>query len=222
MGGVRCPRFEVVSPVFTAIVDQHEIDVAGVAAVLGRFDDRINVVHYLPQARQELDVILYGVREHQPGHDAELHQLLRDQAATVIVLGWGPDAPQLEWALSCGAHGRLSKTMSGEQIVCGVEQIHRDRDRTIVLPHAGHCHPGVLAAGLTPRELEVLGLITRGRTNQEIADEIYISINSVKTYVRTAYRKIGAIRRAQAVSWGVQHGLDIETAGGHEITAPVV
>ena len=210
------------SPVRTTVVDQHEIDVAGVAAVLGRFDDRINLVHFLPDARQELDVILYGVREHHAGHDAELHQLLRGQAATVIVLGWGPDVPQVEWALSCGAHGRLSKTMTGEQIVWGVEQIHRTRDRTMVLPHDGHCHPGVLAAGLTPRELEVLALITRGRTNQEIADEIYISINSVKTYVRTAYRKIGARRRAQAVSWGVQHGLDVETAGGHELAAPVV
>ena len=206
----------------TAIVEQHEIDVAGVAAVLGRFDDRINLVHFLPDARQEVDVILYGVREHHSGHDAELHQLLRGQAATVILLGWGADAPQVEWALSCGAHGRLSKTMTGEQIVWGVEQIHRNRDRTMVLPHDGHCHPGVLAAGLTPRELEVLALITRGRTNQEIADGIYISINSVKTYVRTAYRKIGATRRAQAVSWGVQHGLDVETASVLELAAPVV
>ncbi|WP_432477031.1 LuxR C-terminal-related transcriptional regulator [Nocardioides sp. GXQ0305] len=207
-------------PVRTAILDEHEIDVAGVSAVLGRFDDRIRLVD--PTQQQPVDVILYGVREQRPGHDAELHLLLRDQPATVIVLGWGPDAPQVDWALSCGAHGRLSKTMTGEQIVNGVETIHRGRDRSAVLPLDGRCHPGLLDVGLTPRELEVLTLITRGLTNQEIADEIFISINSVKTYVRTAYRKIGVLRRAQAVSWGVQHGLAVETAGVRELAAPVV
>jgi DNA-binding CsgD family transcriptional regulator len=60
-------------------------------------------------------------------------------------------------------------------------------------------------AGLTPREQEVLAL-TQGLTNQEIADHAFISINSVKTYVRAAYRKIGVTRRSQAVSWGLRAG----------------
>lgn len=210
------------SPVRTAIVEDHEIDVAGVSAVLGRFEDRIDLVDFAPSERQDLDVILYGLREQNAGHDADLHLLLRDHSATVIVLGWGRDAPQVKWALSCGAHGRLSKTMSGEEIVTGLEQIHRGRDLGAVLPLDGHCHPGMLQVGLTPRELEVLTLITRGLTNQEIADQIYISINSVKTYVRTAYRKIGVARRSQAVSWGVQHGLEVHAAPRAEFAAPVV
>ena len=61
--------------------------------------------------------------------------------------------------------------------------------------------------GLTPREQEVLTLITQGLTNQEIADLAYLSINSVKTYVRSAYRKIGVTRRSQAVSWGLRAGI---------------
>lgn len=210
------------SPVRTTVLDEHEIDIAGVSAVLERFDDRIRLVDHTTPERDSVDVILYGVREQHPGHDADLHQLLRDQPATVIVLGWGPEVPQVEWALSCGAHGRLSKTMTGEQIVAGVEAIHLGRDRSVVLPLDGRCHPGLFAVGLTPRELEVLTLITRGHTNQEIANEVYISINSVKTYIRTAYHKIGATRRAQAVSWGVQHGLDVDSLGSPTIEAPVV
>ena len=62
-------------------------------------------------------------------------------------------------------------------------------------------------AGLTAREAEVLALITQGLSNQEIAERSYLSINSVKTYIRTAYRKVGVTRRAQAVVWGMQHGL---------------
>ncbi len=52
------------------------------------------------------------------------------------------------------------------------------------------------------------GLITQGLSNQEIADRSYLSINSVKTYIRTAYRKIGVTRRSQAVVWGMKHGFE--------------
>src|SRR4029079_2093260 len=62
--------------------------------------------------------------------------------------------------------------------------------------------------GLTVREAEIIALITQGLSNQEIADRSYLSINSVKTYIRTAYRKIGVERRAQAVLWGIKNGFE--------------
>ena len=49
-------------------------------------------------------------------------------------------------------------------------------------------------------------MIAAGRANKEIAEETNLSINSVKSYIRTAYRKIGATRRSQAVLWGVANG----------------
>ena len=52
----------------------------------------------------------------------------------MIVLGWDAEAPQLDWALACGAHGRLSKTMRGPELVAGLEQINLDRDRARRLP----------------------------------------------------------------------------------------
>lgn len=60
---------------------------------------------------------------------------------------------------------------------------------------------------LTSRELEVLAMIARGFSNQEIADAACLSINSIKSYVRGAYSKIGVVTRSQAVAWGVRHGL---------------
>ncbi|WP_246060593.1 response regulator transcription factor [Nocardioides dongxiaopingii] len=60
---------------------------------------------------------------------------------------------------------------------------------------------------LSERELQVLHLITNGRTNQEIVETLYLGMNTVKTYIRTAYRKIGVESRTQAVLWGVHHGL---------------
>ena len=52
----------------------------------------------------------------------------------------------------------------------------------------------------------MLTFITRGLSNDEIARRAFLSINSVKTYIRTAYRKIGVQTRAQAVAWGYQNG----------------
>ena len=62
--------------------------------------------------------------------------------------------------------------------------------------------------GLSQRESEVLVLIGRGLSNQEIADRIYVSVNSVKTYIRQIYAKTGATRRTQAVAWAHEHGWD--------------
>ena len=66
------------------------------------------------------------------------------------------------------------------------------------------------AAGLSPREGSVLGLVVSGLSNQQIADRLYLSINSVKTYIRSTYRKVGVSSRAQAVAWGIQHGFPVD------------
>ena len=62
--------------------------------------------------------------------------------------------------------------------------------------------------GLTPRETDILRLLTLGMSNQQIADESFLSVNSVKSYIRSAYRRIGATSRSQAVVWCIQHGFE--------------
>ena len=66
--------------------------------------------------------------------------------------------------------------------------------------------------GLNPREAEVISLICQGLTNQEIADRAFLSINSVKTYIRSAYRKMGVAGRVGAVSWSLQNGFQPDQA----------
>jgi DNA-binding NarL/FixJ family response regulator len=63
------------------------------------------------------------------------------------------------------------------------------------------------AEALSAREEQVIALIAEGLTNQEIADRMFVSINSVKTYIRSAYRKMGVNSRSQAVVWGLRHGV---------------
>lgn len=82
----------------------------------------------------------------------------------------------------------------------GVEQI-------LAMVEAAAGRSGHGYAGLSDREEQVLALIAQGLTNQEIADRVFVSINSVKTYIRSAYRKIGVSSRSQAVAWGLRNGL---------------
>jgi NarL family two-component system response regulator LiaR len=49
-------------------------------------------------------------------------------------------------------------------------------------------------------------LITQGLSNAEIAERTHLSINSIKTYIRSCYRRIGASSRTNAVLWGIEHG----------------
>lgn len=60
---------------------------------------------------------------------------------------------------------------------------------------------------LSAREVDVIRLITQGYSNEEIAQELYVTGNTVKSFIRSAYRKLGVTRRSQAVIWGFQHGL---------------
>ncbi|QZY28328.1 response regulator transcription factor [Nocardioides coralli] len=199
-------------PVRIAIVNDYEIVVAGVAALLAPFEDRVQVVE-LDSGQQvvsDVDVILYDTFGQIQGDGVDLEQLVHGGDAKVAIFTWNVQPDLVQRAIARGARGYLSKALTAEEIVMGLEAIHRGEVVTDMRPLPGEGPdegdwPG-RELGLTQRESEVLALITQGLTNQEIADRAYISINSVKTYIRTAYRKIGVQRRAQAVSWGMDHG----------------
>ncbi|MCD4534379.1 response regulator transcription factor [Nocardioides sp. cx-169] len=59
---------------------------------------------------------------------------------------------------------------------------------------------------LSDREAEVLALIAEGLSNKEIGATVFRSVNSIKTYIRTTYRKIGVHTRSQAVRWAMENG----------------
>ena len=202
------------SAVRIAVVNDYEIVAAGVASVLSRFPDRVKVVE-LDANRQvisDVDVVLYDTFGQVQGHGIDLGTLVRGSGAKVVIFSWNLQPELVRGALQRGARGYLSKGLTGEQIVTALEAVHRGEVVTDVrIPVEPEADPGDWPGrrfGLTQRESEVLALITQGLTNQEIADRAYISINSVKTYIRTAYRKIGVSRRSQAVSWGIQHGFE--------------
>jgi DNA-binding NarL/FixJ family response regulator len=122
-------------------------------------------------------------------------------------------------ALRAGASGFLLKDVergrlidavrtvaTGEQLV-GASVLRRLLDRYVRGPApAGSPRPPALD-GLTSRELEVLTLLGRGRSNAEIADELVISMATVKTHVRHVLQKLGLRDRVQAVALAYEAGL---------------
>ena len=202
-------------PIRVAVVNDYEIVVAGVAAMLAPHHDRVNVVELdsgMPVVNS-VDVILYDTFAAIQGDGVDLDLLVRGSDAKVVIFSWNLQAELVQRAVDRGAAGYLSKGLAAEQIVAALEAVHRGEtvtpptSATTVDTSPNGDWPGQ-PIGLSAREAEVLALITQGLSNQEIADRTYLSINSVKTYIRTAYRKIDVTRRSQAVIWGMKHGFE--------------
>jgi two-component system, NarL family, response regulator LiaR len=201
-------------PVRVAVVNDYELVVVGVAALLQPYRDRVLVVEVdsnLPVLR-DVDVILYDTFGQVQGRGVDVESLVDGGNAKVVVYSWNLHGELVQDSLDAGVAGYLSKGLEGAELADAIERIHAGER---VLPNGGgtvspkpeSAWPGK-EHGLTVREAEIIALITQGLSNQEIADRSYLSINSVKTYIRTAYRKIGVERRAQAVLWGIKHGFE--------------
>jgi DNA-binding NarL/FixJ family response regulator len=116
--------------------------------------------------------------------------------------------------------GWLCMRRPAGSLVSGLERIHRGEIVIDEQPRPEHHdHPAAAGPGLCSRELEILTLVASGLSNHQIAAHTYLSINSVKSYIRTAYRKIGAHSRSEAVLWGVEHGLVQRCPGDDTLTA---
>jgi NarL family two-component system response regulator LiaR len=204
------------APIRLAIVDDYAVVIAGVASFLA--EERIDVVETgasLPVV-SDVDVVLYDTFGQVQGQDLDLEDFVRDSGAKVVIYSWNLKPDLIEEAIAGGASGYLSKVLTGPVIVEALERIVSGEIVILTGEHetsvggAGDW-PG-RSIGLSPREAEVVALITRGLSNQEIAERAHISPNTIKSYIRSAYRKMGVERRTQAMLWGVTHGFvpDIE------------
>ena len=196
-----------------AIVNDYELVVVGLAALIAEFSDRVRVVELDSKltVASDVDVVLYDTFGQVQGPSVDIDALVGPGHAKVVIFSWNVHPELVEASLVKGAAGYVSKGVSAEERVSALEDVHAGKR---VVPSANDSartgdqgsYPG-RQAGLTGREAEIIALITQGLSNQEIAERSYLSINSVKTYIRAAYRKIGVERRSQAVVWAVQHGL---------------
>ena len=196
-----------------ALVDDYDVVVIGLAHLFDPYRDRI-VIAELDTNRpvtDDVDVVLYDSFAQPEADHADIDVLVANpRARRVVVYTWNFHPALVDSALARGASGYLSKTLPARELVTSIEAIAGGEvivsDAPARLrPPVGLDWPG-RSEGLTDREAEVLALITQGKTNVEIAAVMYLSINTVKSYIRSAYRRIGVTTRSHAILWGIEHG----------------
>ena len=167
---------------------------AGLVAMLLPYADRVRVLpaDSLDAARNQTPP---EVEIFDPWGSGPTRRTCGDAFLVALVHDDDPHTARL--AHHFGAHRVLALSAGAEQVVSTVEDARTPRCSTTREPCL-----------LSHREWDVLQRICLGLSNAEIAADLYVSINSVKTYIREAYRKIGVTSRTQAVLWGLGRGLD--------------
>lgn len=198
-------------PVRVSLAHECELVTHGFADMLTPYTARVTMVPADRDGTPPADVDLTL-------HDslAGLHLVPGPQPSVVlphsghlVTYTWNPRPDLVELALASGARGCLSKSLPAANLVAALEAINRGE---VVVEYGTRAQPRRPRPGagpeglLTPREAEIVTLITRGLDNFSIAREASLSINSVKSHIRAAYRKMGVSSRSQAVLWGVRNG----------------
>ncbi|MFW0791498.1 DNA-binding response regulator [Gordonia sp. CPCC 205333] len=218
------------TPIRVALVDDYEVVVQGLATMLRSYQDRIEIVELNTNTdvSERVNIALYDSFANPQGDRAEVRRLTANPLVDkVVVYSWNLNAQLIDAALANGASGYIAKGLPAASLVAALLAVHRGEravhlDRTGTKVIAGDW-PG-REEGLTQRESEVLALITQGLSNAEVADRAGLSINSVKTYIRSCYRRIGVTTRTQAALWGVEHGFlpDRRRLNHNEIDDPTI
>lgn len=196
-------------PIRVALVEDCEVVALGLRQLLASHPD-IEVASGGGTAGRTADVILFDPWLQRDG-EPQAGPLPQVRGALVLYT-WDAHRIPAEQALGQGARGCLSKALPGDLLARALRRISRGHvvSAWTIDPPEGE---GTAAerAGLTPRETEVLMLIGRGLTNEAIAKTLFLSPNSIKSHIRSAYRKISVERRSQAVKWVHEHGLRPDT-----------
>lgn len=199
-------------PLRVAILNDYEIVVQGLARMFEPFGDRVAVVEMVATVPsiEPADIALYDTFSRTADLDTDLADVVaRSRARKLVVYSWNLRPELVRAALAKGAAGYLAKRLTALELVEALEQIQAGVTVTTEGGPRGATEGGDWpgrATGLTTRESEIIALITQGLSNQQIADRAFLSINSVKSYIRSSYRKMGVASRSQAVLWGIEHG----------------
>jgi DNA-binding NarL/FixJ family response regulator len=202
------------TPVWVEVITTQEVVAVGLRTILETAQGGFTITTQGPldaAADAEPDVVLYDVIKLHEDDGKELDRLLRQTASCIIAVDRTLSPALGRRAKDAGVEWRITLGVTGDELVTVIHETvagHLDESAVAQVWDSAE-HLGE-AAGLSARESSVLGLVVSGLSNQQIADRLYLSINSVKTYIRSTYRKVGVSSRAQAVAWGIQHGFPVD------------
>jgi DNA-binding NarL/FixJ family response regulator len=195
------------------IVDDHPMVREGLAGVLARHN--MKIVGLAANGRQALemylahrpDVMLLDLRlPDQSGFDVVRAVLKADPSGRIVILSSAQGEASVYTAMSLGVRGYLLKGIDGATLAQQVRHVARG-GQSLSHESAEKLARYVSAKKLSDREIEVLGLISNGKSNKEIANLLFVTDNTVKMHVKNILSKLEANDRTQAVVIAIQLGL---------------
>jgi DNA-binding NarL/FixJ family response regulator len=196
-----------------ALVDDYDVVLRGVAHMFDQYRDRVLVAELDANEPVDdvVDIVLYDSFAQPESDQQELNVLVgHPRARRVVIYTWNFRPHLIDIARRQGVRGYLSKTLPAGDLVTALEAVHAGEVVVSDPPPRARTASGLewpgRGEGLTDRESEILALITQGKSNADVAALTYLSPNTIKSYIRTIYRKINVASRTQAVLWGIDHG----------------
>lgn len=206
------------------IVDDHEVVRLGLRSLLDRHPD-FEVVAEASNGREAIekvdahkpDVVVLDIR--LPGMSGvEVCQQIttRHPDIHVIMLTSYAEDEMLFAAIRAGAAGYVLKQIGGDDLTRAIEAVGRGEallDPSLTqrvfeeVRKAQREEEASAFAELTNQEMQVLQLVSEGKTNREIAEALYLGEGTVRNYVSNILGKLGVANRAEAAAYAVQHNL---------------
>ena len=203
------------------IVDDHEMVRLGISTYLGVQDD-LEVVDQAVNGREGVEkalalrpdaILMDLVMPEMDGIEATKTILKAWPQAKIIILTSFIDDEKVYPAIEAGAASYILKRSTAEEIANTIrkttagQSVLEPEVTNKMMNRMTHQAETKLYEDLTNREREVLGLIAKGRSNQEIADELFITLKTVKTHVSNILAKLQVDDRTQAAIYAIKHQL---------------
>jgi DNA-binding NarL/FixJ family response regulator len=196
------------------VADDHVTVLEGLVAIIGRQAD-MQVLAAAANGREAVDLWM----QHRPdvtlldlrmpmldgvGAIEEIRQ--REFSARVIVLTTFDTDADLSKAIKAGAKGYLLKDAPRDELLSCIRRVHSGE--TVIPPSLiTKLTAGISSESVTGRELEVLTLLARGKSNKEIGTTLYISESTVKSHLRSIFAKLNVLSRTEAIATASRQGL---------------
>ncbi len=165
--------------------------------------------------RQTPDVVLMDVHMSGIGGIEATRRIQRIAPETKVVALTALDQePFPSRLLDAGARGYLTKGCPAEELIQAIEQVMRDEHyisadvaQKLSLSHWVNKGEASPVAKLSPREMQVMLMITQGKSNQEISDALFLSPKTVSTYRARIFEKLGVKNDVELTHFAMRHGL---------------